>query len=178
MNDNIHYEGHVIRYLKSQCDIDNLNMGSVLLGDSEKVGWVGLKRAYEITNGNEEQEYFYYLNNNNFPKKTKYWNKISGTNREILYGMENHNHDEIFYDVEDFNTQLPDIFQSDCDVNNHHLHVCYNFDINENKYKYYLPNIIRHNGFVINDQVPHLDYKRVLTEYKPKTVKGRKKNLN
>ena len=38
--------------------------------------------------------------------------------------------------------------------------------------------MIRHNGFVINDQVPHLDYKRVLTEYKPKTVKGRKKNLN
>ena len=32
-NDNIHYEGHVIRYLKSQYDIDNLNIGSVLLGD-------------------------------------------------------------------------------------------------------------------------------------------------
>ena len=24
-NDNIHYEGHIIRYLKTQCDIDNLN---------------------------------------------------------------------------------------------------------------------------------------------------------
>ena len=42
-NDNIHYEGHVIRYLKSQCDNDNLNMGSVLLDDLEKVGWVVLK---------------------------------------------------------------------------------------------------------------------------------------
>ena len=42
-NDNIHYEGHVIRYLKFQCDIDNLNMGSVLLDDLEKVGWVVLK---------------------------------------------------------------------------------------------------------------------------------------
>ena len=50
-----------------------------------------------------------------------------------------------------------------------------NFDTNENKYKYYLPNMIRHNGIVINDRVPHLDYKRALTEYKPKTVKLRGK---
>ena len=42
-NNNINYEGHVISYLKSQCDIDNLDMGSVLLGDLEKVGWVVLK---------------------------------------------------------------------------------------------------------------------------------------
>ena len=58
MNDNIHYEDRVIRYLKSQCDIDDLNMGSALLGDLEKVGWVVLRRAYEITNGSEQQEYF------------------------------------------------------------------------------------------------------------------------
>ena len=36
--------------------------------------------------------------------------------------------------------------------------------------------MVRHNGFVINDQVPHLDYKRVLTKYKPKTVKLRRRN--
>ena len=68
-NNNINYEGHVISYLKSQCDIDNLDMGSVLLGDLEKVDWVVLKCSYEITNGSEQQEYFYYLNNNTFPKK-------------------------------------------------------------------------------------------------------------
>ena len=73
------------------------------------------------------------------------------------------------------NAQLPDIFQSDCDVINYRLHVYYNFDIDENKYKYYLPNIIRHNGFAINDQVPHLDYQRVLKKYKPQTVKVRRK---
>ena len=39
INENIPYEGHVIRYLKSQCEIDNLFMGSVLLGHSEKFGW-------------------------------------------------------------------------------------------------------------------------------------------
>ena len=71
-NDNIHYESHVIRYLKSQYDIDNLNMGSVLLGDLEKVGWVGLKCPYEISNESEQQEYFYYINNNTFSKEMKY----------------------------------------------------------------------------------------------------------
>ena len=38
VNENIHYEGNVIRYLKSQCDIENLPMGTVLLGNLEKVG--------------------------------------------------------------------------------------------------------------------------------------------
>ena len=89
--------------------------------------------------------------------------------------MENHNHDESFCEVGDLNAKLLDIFQSDCDVIYHHLHLCYNFDINENKYKYYFSNMIRHNGFVLNDQVPHLDYKRILKEYTPKTVKVRKK---
>ena len=76
-------------------------MGSVLLGDLEKVGWVVLEWAYEITNGSEQQEYFYHLNNHNFQKKMKYWNKINGTNREMLYGMENYNHDLNFCDVDD-----------------------------------------------------------------------------
>ena len=69
INDNIHYEDHVIRYLKSQCDIDTLNMGSVLLGDLKKVGWIVLKCDYEITNGGEQQNYFYHMNNNTFSKK-------------------------------------------------------------------------------------------------------------
>ena len=66
-NDNIHYEGHAI----TQFDIDNLNMGSVLLGDLEKVDWVVLKCAYEITNGSEQQEYFYYMNNHTFFEKNE-----------------------------------------------------------------------------------------------------------
>ena len=47
--------------------------------------------------------------------------------------------------------------------------------ISMNKNKYYLPNMIRHNEFVLNDQVPYLDYKQMLKEYKPRTVKVRKK---
>ena len=85
-------------------------MGSVLLEIFEKVGRIVLKCTYEIINGFEEQEHFYHLNNHNFPNKIKYWNKINGTKREILYGMENHNHDSRFCDVEDLNAQLPDFF--------------------------------------------------------------------
>ena len=52
-----------------------------------------------------------------------------------------------------------------------------NFDTNENKYKYYLPNMIRHHGYVNCDQVPHLDFKHVIKEYKqkPKPANQRKK---
>ena len=63
VNKNIHYEGYVIRYLKSQCDIDNLPMGTVLLGNLEKVGWVILKYDYAINANSREQNHFYYLNN-------------------------------------------------------------------------------------------------------------------
>ena len=68
INDNLHYEGHIIRYLKDQYVIDNLAMGSVLLGDLEKVGWVDLKCAYEIINGSDTQRHFYNLNNDKFQK--------------------------------------------------------------------------------------------------------------
>ena len=61
VNENVYYEGHVIRYLKSQCDIDNLPMGTVLLGNLEKVGWVVLKCDYVITANSKKQNHFYYL---------------------------------------------------------------------------------------------------------------------
>ena len=48
-------------------------------------------------------------------------------------------------------------FQSDC-VINHHLNEQYHFDILYNKYKYYLPNSMRHFCKVDKDQVPHSDY--------------------
>ena len=109
----------------------------------------------------------------------KYWNKINGTNREMLYGIQNHDHGSRFGEVEDFNAHADDIFQSDCDVINHHLQLCYNFDKNENMYKYYLPNLMRHHGYVNCDQVPHLDFKHMTKEYKPKPIpanqRGKKK---
>ena len=75
--------------------------------------------------------------------------------------------------------QVPDIFQSDCDVINHHLHVRYKFDKNENMYKFYLPNMLRHHGCVNCNQVPHLDYKHVKKEYKPKPGNlGKRKKQN
>ena len=60
-------------------------MGSVLFGYLEKVGWVGLKYAYEITNESKQQEYVYYLNNHNFQKKMKYWNRINLKKTEKYY---------------------------------------------------------------------------------------------
>ena len=44
------------------------------------------------------------------------------------------------------------------------------FDFVWNKYKYYLPNLMRHFGIVDNDQVPHSDYKFMENPFKRKTV--------
>ena len=55
-------------------------------------------------------------------------------------------------------------------VINHHLQLCYNFDKNENMYKYYLPNLMRHHGYVNSDQAPHLDFHHITKEYKPKLL--------
>ena len=63
VNENIHYEGHVIRYLKSKCEINNLSMGKVLFGNLEKVGCVVLKCDYTITPNSNEQNHLYDLNN-------------------------------------------------------------------------------------------------------------------
>ena len=41
-NKNIHYEGHIIKYLDSKYNIDRLPIGIVLLDDLKKVGWVVL----------------------------------------------------------------------------------------------------------------------------------------
>ena len=84
VNENIHHEGHVIRYLKSKCDIENLFMCTVLLGNLEKVGWVVLKYDFAITVNSREQNDFYYLNNKIF-KKTEYrWNSIHKKNRKMF----------------------------------------------------------------------------------------------
>ena len=76
VNENIHYEGHKIRYLDTQCRIDNLPIGKVLLGDLEKVGWVGLECDYANTPNSKEQNYFYNSNNHKHSPKSHLWNKI------------------------------------------------------------------------------------------------------
>ena len=77
----------------------------------------------------------------------------------------------IIHMMKDMNANIFEIFQSDCDVINHHLHVCYNFE-HENEYKYFLPNTIRNNGYVKTDQIPHLDYNHEKKEYKVTTRKN------
>ena len=44
-----------------------------------------------------------------------------------MYGMKNHNHEQRFSEDRDTETKIPDTFQSDCDIINHRLYVCYNF---------------------------------------------------
>ena len=92
----------------------------------------------------------------------------------MLYGMQDHSHDQRFCETLDLEADIPSIFQSDCDVINHHLNVFYNFD-HEQKYKYFLPNIIRNNGYVHSDQVPHLDYTHNKKEYKVTTTRNKRK---
>ena len=82
----IYYEGHVIRYLKSQCDIDNLPMGLVFLRNFEKVSWVLLKCDYDITANSKEQNSFYDLNNRIFLNEYR-WNKIHNTNLLMKINM-------------------------------------------------------------------------------------------
>ena len=60
------------------------------------------------------------------------------------------------------------IFQSDCDVINHHLNEEYHFDIINNKYKYYLLNLLRYYGKVDKDHVPPSDYSFTENVFKKK----------
>ena len=69
INEKIHYEGHVIRYLKSQCEIDKLSMESVFVGNLENISWFVLQCDYAITANSKEQNYIYHLNNYSFKQK-------------------------------------------------------------------------------------------------------------
>jgi len=129
--------------------------------------------CFQIINGSDTQRHFYYLNNEKHKQRLHYWNKINGTNREMLYGMQDHSHDQRFCETLDLEADIPSIFQSHCDVINHHLNVFYNFD-HEKKYKYFLPNIIRNNGYVHLDQVPHLDYTHNKKEYKVTSIRNKR----
>ena len=55
------------------------------------------------------------------------------------------------FQEENIQNNMSILFQSDCDVINHHLNEEYRFNILNNKYKYYLPNLMRHYGKVHKD---------------------------
>ena len=88
--------------------------------------------------------------------------------------MENHNHEQRFSEDCDIVTKILDIFQSNCDIINHHLYICYKFDVVANKYISYFPNVMRHHVYVDKYQVPPLDYKDILKEYKAKPVRKKR----
>ena len=143
-------------------------MGKLLLGDLEKVGWVVLKCDYVITTNSTEQNYFYYLNTNKDWNKDHLWHKLHGINRQILYEIKDGLHEQRFVSLIDTQNGILGIFQSNCDVINHHLNQNYNYNFNiySNEYKYYLPNLIRYYGYFEKDQVTHVYYKYDAKVYK------------
>ena len=92
----------------------------------------------------------------------------------MLYNINKHQHEDRLSDDDDIWNKVRIIFQSDCDVINQHLNEQYNFDIIDNKYKYYLPNLMRHHGKVEKDQVTHWDYPFIEKLYKKTTPRKRK----
>ena len=69
------------------------------------------------------------MNNHKHPHKSHLWNTIHGSNRQMLYWINNNLHDERFITELDIQNIIENIFQSDCDVIKHYLHQIYNFDI-------------------------------------------------
>ena len=88
----------------------------------------------------------------------------------MSYNINKHKYDQRFIEEEDILNNMSIIFQSDFDFINHHLNVEYHFDIINNKYKYYLPNLMRHYGKVDKYQVPHSDYSFTERVFKKKIV--------
>ena len=62
--ENMFYSGHVIKYGMSKYGIENLEEGSILMGNLEKVGWVVLKSGYNIVPFGHLENAMYHLNNN------------------------------------------------------------------------------------------------------------------
>ena len=92
----------------------------------------------------------------------------------MFYNINEHQHEQRFI-KDDFRNKISFIFQSYCDVINHHLNEEYHFDIINNKYKYYLPNLMRHYGKVDKDQVPHSDYSFTEKVFKKKKIQEKEK---
>ena len=83
-NKNIHYDGHIIKYLDSKYKIDILPMGKVLRGYLEIVGWVVLKSV------------FFIIWTIIFINKDHLWHNITRCKRQMLYGVSDHLHDHKF----------------------------------------------------------------------------------
>ena len=64
--------------------------------------------------------------------KNHLWNKIHGTNRQMLYRINNYKHSERFVTNMDTQNAILSIFQSDYDFINNQLNDTHNFDIFEN----------------------------------------------
>ena len=61
--ENMFYSGHVIKYGMNKYGIKNLEEGSILMGNLEKVGWVVLKSEYNIVSFSHLENSMYHLNN-------------------------------------------------------------------------------------------------------------------
>ena len=152
------YTGHVIKYGMSKYGIENLEKGSILMGNLEKVGWVVLKSGYNIVPYGQLENAMYNLNNDSAKSKQN-WFAIDGKHLQMFYKQTENIHDSRFIDNDI--SQIHELLKIDCDTINLHLEKNYNFDIN-NKYKYYNPNLIRNNGQIKKDQVLHCDFKTSL----------------
>ena len=93
----------------------------------------------------------------------------------MFYNIGENKHEERFVNVDDIQNNINMIFQSDCDVINQHLDEQYGFDIINNKYKFYLPNLMRHYGKVDKDQYAHSDFNYMAIEFKDKKPKKKTK---
>ena len=131
-NENIYYEGHMIKCLDSKYIIDRLPIKIVLLGYLENVGWVVLNCDYTITPKSNIENYLYDLNYCSQKRKDKSWHNLGGTNRQILYGVGDHLHERRFVSNTGSHNAMLNMFQNDCDVINQYLNIIYNFDILEN----------------------------------------------
>jgi len=164
------YTGHVIKYGMSKYGIENLEKGSILMGNLEKVGWVVLKSGYNIVPYGQLENAMYNVNNNS----KRNWFAIDGKNLQMFYRQTENIHDSRFIDNEI--SQIHELLKIDCDTINLHLEKNYNFDINK-KYKYYNPNLIRNNGQIKKDQVLHCDYKTSLIACPNDSKNNNQKNV-
>ena len=94
----------------------------------------------------------------------------------MFYNINEYKYEQRFIEEDDIRNIMSIIFQSDCGVINHHLNEEYRFYIINNKYKYYLPNLIRHYGKVDKDQVSHSDYLFTEKVFKKKIVSRKRKS--
>ena len=75
--ENIHYLGHLVKYLICNSEIESLNEGTIMLGSSKKFGWVVLKSGYNLNPYCDLKNILYDLNNDHSNKNTD-WLSIDG----------------------------------------------------------------------------------------------------